>query len=97
MRAVVITLLSFPWRLSHSSVSSAMITQPHESQNPTAAEKHFYFSLSLVFTLVIYSYVCLSKCSTKAEPEALELDHFTATLLEASLAEHQAEHLALLQ
>lgn len=36
----------------------------------------------------------MSKCSTKAQPEALELNHFTATLLEASLAYHQAEHLA---
>lgn len=97
MCAVVITLLSFPWCLSHSSVSSAMITQSHGSQNPIANEKQFYISLSLVFVLVIYSYVYMSKYNTKTHSDAWELDHFTATFLEESLAQYQLKVLEHLQ
>ena len=92
----VVTLLSFLWCLSHSSVSSAMIMQPHESQSPIADEKQFYFSLSYVFILVICSYVYRNKQNTKTHSDAWELDHFTATFLEESLSQYQPEVLALL-
>lgn len=72
-------------------------SQSRESQNAIADEKQLYFSLSFVFILVIYSYVYMNKYNTKTNSDARELDYFTATFLEESLAHYQPEVLALLQ